>query len=92
MPQLPIEKTAVYNASHVLMVAPNDFRFNSETSTDNAFQHAGGDDVAALAERQHRELRSLLVKNGVTVTLHLADPATPAAPGGTSWWSPPPRV
>lgn len=80
---------AVYTASHVLMVEPNDFRFNLETSGTNAFQHSSTDmkGVADLAERQHRALRDMLTQAGVTVTLSRAAHETPDAPFCNNWFS-----
>lgn len=79
---------AVSTACHVLMVEPNDFRFNDETSGTNAFQNpAARDGVAARALSQHRALRDLLTANGVYVTLCQADPTTPDAPFCNNWFS-----
>ena len=74
-------------ACHVLMVEPNDFRFNEETSGTNAFQNPKAADVAARALTQHRALRDLLTANGVYVTLCQADPSTPDAPFCNNWFS-----
>lgn len=83
------QKPAVYTASHVLMVEPNEFRFNAETSETNAFQHSSTDlkGVAEMAERQHRALRDLLTQAGVTVTLARAAHETPDAPFCNNWFS-----
>jgi hypothetical protein len=89
MTDIPRNRPAIYDTAHVLMIAPNDFRFNSETSGDNAFQHApvGDAGIGSLAETQHRALRALLIDNGVIVTLHRADHATPDAPFCNNWFS-----
>lgn len=84
----PQAAITTYTAAHVLMVEPNAFRFNDETSATNAFQHGeAGGDIAALALAQHRALRDLLTANGVTVTLCQADVATPDAPFCNNWFS-----
>lgn len=79
---------ATYTAAHVLMVEPNEFRFNDETSSTNAFQHTDAvANIASLALVQHRALRDLLTSNGVTVTLFQADASTPDAPFCNNWFS-----
>ncbi len=74
-----------------MMVEPNGFRFNDETSGSNAFQHLPpgerAEEVARLALAQHRALVSLLISNGVYVTLCQADRDSPDAPFCNNWFS-----
>lgn len=78
-------------ASHVLMVAPVDLRYNAETADSNAFmREPGADEARALAEaadRQHRAFRDLLIAAGVTVTVARARADTPDAPFCNNWFS-----
>lgn len=78
-------------AGHVLLVAPYEYRTNTETAESNAFQRAVGPaEAAALAERavgQHRELRNLLIENGVHVTVVRSLRETPDAPFCNNWFS-----
>ncbi len=88
---LPRDLPAVYSCSHVLMVEPNNFTYNEETSDTNAFQHLpagiGTEEVAERALDQHRRLQELLTTNGVTVTLLRAEKDTPDAPFCNNWFS-----
>jgi hypothetical protein len=88
----PTHQPAVYSCSHVLLVEPNSFRFNEETSATNAFQHPAAGDIspevaAARAAQQHRALQDLLAANGILVTLCEADSQTPDAPFCNNWFS-----
>ncbi len=78
-------------AGHVLLVAPYGYRTNAETAESNAFQRAVGPaEAAALAEQavgQHRELRNLLIENGVQVTVVRSLRETPDAPFCNNWFS-----
>ncbi len=78
-------------ASHVLLIAPVDFRANEETAESNVFQHAVGAEkakrMAKLAIDQHRALRNLLIEQGVTVTVVRSRPETPDAPFCNNWFS-----
>ncbi len=78
-------------ASHVLLVAPVDLRYNPETADSNAFMRApDADEARALtqaAEVQHRTLRDLLIENGVTITVARSTAATPDAPFCNNWFS-----
>ncbi len=78
-------------ASHVLLVAPRDYRTNTETAESNVFQRAVGDAesvrLAELAVDQHRALRNLLIENGVRITVSRALPTTPDAPFCNNWFS-----
>jgi hypothetical protein len=75
------------------MIEPLHFRFNPETAASNVFQAQAPPDpaeaeaIAALAPEQHRQLRELLVANGVRVTSALSDAATPDAPFCNNWFS-----
>jgi hypothetical protein len=78
-------------ASHVLMVAPVDLRYNPETAGSNAFMRdpgpEAGRELARAAADQHRELRDQLVAAGVTVTVVRSRPDTPDAPFCNNWFS-----
>lgn len=78
-------------ASHVLLVAPNEYRTNAETAESNAFQRAvGATEAAALAAQaieQHRQLRNLLTENGVQITVARSLRETPDAPFCNNWFS-----
>jgi len=78
-------------ASHVLLVAPRDYRTNAETAESNAFQHAVDPaQAAALAARaveQHRRLRDLLIENGIRITVARSLRETPDAPFCNNWFS-----
>ena len=78
-------------ASHVLMVAPNEYRTNAETAESNAFQHAVAPaeaaGLAARAVEQHRRLRDQLIENGVQVTVARSLRETPDAAFCNNWFS-----
>ncbi len=78
-------------ASHVLVVAPNEYRTNAETAESNAFQRAvdatEAGVLAAQAVEQHRALRNLLVDHGVRVTVVRSLRETPDAPFCNNWFS-----
>ena len=78
-------------ASHVLLVAPYEYRTNAETAESNAFQRAVGADearqLAADAIVQHRALRDLLIENGVRITVARSLRETPDAPFCNNWFS-----
>ncbi|MEO8449225.1 MAG: arginine deiminase-related protein [Gemmatimonadota bacterium] len=78
-------------ASHVLMIAPVNFRYNAETGETNAFQApptpAEEKAVARTAVEQHRALRDLLVETGVRVTAVRSLPETPDASFCNNWFS-----
>jgi len=78
-------------ASHVLLIAPVDFRANEETAESNVFQHTVDDTeatrLARVAVEQHRALRDLLVDNGVAVTIVRSRTDTPDAPFCNNWFS-----
>jgi hypothetical protein len=75
------------------MIEPLHFRFNPETAASNVFQAqappepAEAEAIAALAPEQHRQLRELLVANGVRVSAARSDEATPDAPFCNNWFS-----
>lgn len=85
-----------FAASHVLMVEPVRFRYNSETGASNSFQSAPSSAeeqaVADEAVHEHRMLRDLLVSNGVHVTVVRCDERTPDAPFCNNWFSTHPAV
>ncbi len=78
-------------ASHVLLVAPNEYRTNAETAESNAFQRAVDSTeagiLAAQAVEQHRALRNLLVDHGVQTTVVRSLRETPDAPFCNNWFS-----
>lgn len=78
-------------ASHVLLVAPHDYRTNQETAESNAFQRAvdlaEAERLARLAIEQHRALRNLLIENGVRITVARSLRETPDAPFCNNWFS-----
>ncbi len=78
-------------ASHVLLVAPFEYRTNTETADSNAFQRAVGtaeaERLAAEAIVQHRALRDLLIENGVRATVARSLRDTPDAPFCNNWFS-----
>lgn len=78
-------------ASHVLLVAPNEYRTNVETAESNAFQRTvGAAEAAELALRaieQHRRLRDLLIEHGVQVTVARSLRETPDAAFCNNWFS-----
>lgn len=78
-------------ASHVLMIAPFEYRTNVETAESNVFQRAVGEAEAArlsaAAVEQHRALRDLLVDHGVRVTVARSLRETPDAPFCNNWFS-----
>ena len=78
-------------ASHVLVVAPHEYRTNAETAESNAFQRAVDPKEAAtlgaLAVEQHRQLRNLLTDNGVRITVIRSLGETPDAPFCNNWFS-----
>ncbi len=78
-------------ASHVLLVAPHEYRTNTETAESNAFQRAVGvaeaEQLATEAILQHRALRDLLVENGVRITVARSLRETPDAPFCNNWFS-----
>ncbi|MDX2061090.1 MAG: arginine deiminase-related protein [Gemmatimonadales bacterium] len=82
---------SVRAASHVLLIAPRDYRGNAETAESNVFQRSVGDDelarLAVVAVEQHRALRNLLVENGIRITVTRALPTTPDAPFCNNWFS-----
>jgi hypothetical protein len=85
-----------YAATHVLMVEPVQFRFNTETGDSNAFQSAPPSSesqaIADEAVHEHRMLRDLLVSNGVHVTVVRCDERTPDASFCNNWFSTHPAV
>jgi len=78
-------------ASHVLMVAPYQYRSNAETAESNVFQHSvdarRGAELAELALQQHAEFRNRLIDHGVMVTCVRSLDATPDAPFCNNWFS-----
>ncbi len=83
-------KQLLYTCSHVLMVEPHQFHFNDQTANTNAFMKRTGlsnSEITRIALRQHQELRSLLVANGVYVTLCHSEENTPDAPFCNNWFS-----
>ncbi len=78
-------------ASHVLMVAPYQYRSNAETAESNVFQHDvdahRAAQLAKLAVTQHAEFRNRLIDHGVMVTCIRSLDATPDAPFCNNWFS-----
>jgi hypothetical protein len=78
-------------ASHVLLIAPVDLRFNPETAESNAFMRRPDTAVAAVlgreAEAQHRALRDLLIENGVAITVVRGRADAPDGPFCNNWFS-----
>ncbi len=78
-------------ARHVLMIEPEQFRFNRETEPTNVFQAPPppGEEqrLAALALVQHRTLRELLIERGVLVTAARSLPESPDAAFCNNWFS-----
>jgi hypothetical protein len=78
-------------ASHVLLIEPVDFRYNPETGDSNPFQQhvsaAEADRLSHEARRQHRQLRDLLIENGIQVTVARSRRETPDAAFCNNWFS-----
>ena len=65
--------------SHLLMIRPVQFSFNTETAVNNAFQSAKDSDAQQAALTEFDNLVALLRINGLDVTV-IEDTITPATP------------
>lgn len=79
------------NTSHVLMVRPVQFTYNTETATDNAFQQTDSStkDAQARALAEFNQMVQILTDNGIHVTVveDTPEPHTPDSIFPNNWFS-----
>ena len=75
--------------SHILMIRPVNFSFNTETAVNNAFQSAATTDAQQQAQREFDQLVALLRDNDVDVTVieDSPEPYTPDSIFPNNWIS-----
>ncbi len=79
-----------YIANTIVMVKPNHFRFNSETSLSNAFQNKPSLDNNCLQDTVMTEFYTMVAKiraNDITVITLESNPDTPDAVFPNNWFS-----
>eukprot|EP00298_Acanthocystis_sp_HF-20_P012309 c19827_g1_i1.p1 GENE.c19827_g1_i1~~c19827_g1_i1.p1 ORF type:complete len:331 (-),score=128.02 c19827_g1_i1:107-1099(-) len=83
-------KTMSVCTSRVLLVTPNEFRFNEATASDNAMMNkidGSPSEIATAAAKEHQNLVVALQSSGVDVDLFEASPETPDACYVNNWFS-----
>ncbi len=77
------------NTSHLLMIKPVNFGFNSQTAVNNTFQKNVNGDIQQQALAEFNDLADLLKKNKVDITVveDSLQPATPDSVFPNNWIS-----
>jgi hypothetical protein len=75
--------------SHLLMIRPVNFTFNTETAVNNAFQSVQDANAQEIAVKEFNDFVSLLQKNGIDVTVvdDTPQPHTPDSIFPNNWIS-----